>query len=51
MVKTYWDVLIVGAGPAGSVAARFLAQAGLDVTVVDRKRFPRHSAPHSPASV
>ena len=35
------DVLIVGGGPAGSSCARRLAQAGLDVVVVDRARFPR----------
>src|SRR4051794_33750604 len=35
------DVLIVGAGPAGSVAATVLARAGASVLVVDRARFPR----------
>jgi len=35
------DVLIVGAGPAGSTCAWKLAQAGLDVLVVDGKTFPR----------
>lgn len=35
-------VLIVGAGPAGSVAAAILAREGLRVTVVERERFPRH---------
>jgi flavin-dependent dehydrogenase len=35
------DVLIVGAGPAGSVAAALLARAGLRVRVVDRAVFPR----------
>jgi menaquinone-9 beta-reductase len=35
------DVLIVGGGPAGSACARALRQAGLDVLVVDRARFPR----------
>lgn len=41
MTEMHCDVLIIGAGPAGSVAARFLAQAGLDVIIVDKKRFPR----------
>jgi geranylgeranyl reductase family protein len=35
------DVLVVGAGPAGSTAARVLATAGRDVTVIDRAAFPR----------
>ena len=35
------DVLVVGAGPAGSVAALVLARAGVDVRLVDRSRFPR----------
>lgn len=35
------DVLIVGAGPAGSACAQALARAGIDVRVVDRQAFPR----------
>jgi flavin-dependent dehydrogenase len=35
------NVLIVGAGPAGSIAAAILARAGLRVTMLDRARFPR----------
>jgi menaquinone-9 beta-reductase len=35
------DVAVVGAGPAGTAAAIRLARAGVDVTVVDRARFPR----------
>ena len=35
------DVLIVGAGPAGSAAARVLAEAGSLVTIVDKAVFPR----------
>ena len=36
-----YDALIVGAGPAGSVAARLLAQAGWQVALVERAPFPR----------
>jgi flavin-dependent dehydrogenase len=35
------DVVIVGAGPAGSIAALVLARAGARVRLVDRARFPR----------
>jgi len=35
------DVLVVGAGPAGSSAAATLARAGLDVVLVDQHAFPR----------
>jgi geranylgeranyl reductase family protein len=35
------DVVVVGAGPAGSTAAADLARAGRDVLLVDRARFPR----------
>jgi geranylgeranyl reductase family protein len=35
------DVLIVGGGPAGSSCARPLRQAGLDVVILDKARFPR----------
>lgn len=35
------DVLIVGGGPAGSTCASALRQAGADVVVIDRARFPR----------
>ena len=35
------DVLIVGAGPAGAVAATILARAGARVRLLDRAIFPR----------
>lgn len=35
------DVLVIGAGPAGSAAAIMLARAGLDVVLVDQHSFPR----------
>ena len=35
------DVLVVGAGPAGSSAAAWAARAGLDVLLVDAASFPR----------
>ncbi|MFT3663656.1 NAD(P)/FAD-dependent oxidoreductase [Piscinibacter sp.] len=35
------DVLVAGAGPAGSAAATLLARGGLDVVLVDQHAFPR----------
>lgn len=35
------DVIVVGAGPAGSLAALALARAGVRVRLFDRERFPR----------
>ena len=35
------DVLVVGAGPAGSATAIHLARAGANVLLVDKARFPR----------
>ncbi len=36
-----FDVLVVGAGPAGSACAQLLAQAGQRVALVDKHAFPR----------
>lgn len=36
-----WDVLVVGAGPAGSLAARQLALDGASVLLVEKAAFPR----------
>ncbi|HYA45369.1 MAG TPA: geranylgeranyl reductase family protein, partial [Acidimicrobiales bacterium] len=38
------EVLVVGAGPAGASCAYWLAKAGRDVVVVERKAFPRGKA-------
>ena len=40
-MRTNWDVIVVGAGPAGSATARLLARAAMRVLLVDRARFPR----------
>ncbi len=36
-----WDVIVVGAGPAGSLTARELARHGAEVLLVDKAHFPR----------
>ncbi|MBI3466744.1 MAG: FAD-dependent monooxygenase, partial [Planctomycetes bacterium] len=41
LARESWDVLVVGAGPAGALAARQLALHGDRVLLVDRKTFPR----------
>ena len=37
-----YDVLVIGAGPAGSAAAAVLAERGRRVLVLERERFPRY---------
>ncbi len=39
MLKT--DVLVIGAGPAGSISAAMIRRAGFDVVCVEREKFPR----------
>ena len=36
-----YDAIVVGAGPAGSTAARELAKLGCDVLLIDKMKFPR----------
>ncbi|MFC2142865.1 NAD(P)/FAD-dependent oxidoreductase [Candidatus Aenigmatarchaeota archaeon] len=36
-----YDVIILGGGPAGTIAAMYLAKAGKNVVLVDKKTFPR----------
>jgi len=38
---TAWDVAVIGAGPAGALAARQLALRGLRTLLIDRSTFPR----------
>lgn len=37
-----WDVVVVGAGPAGAIAARESARLGLKTLLADRAKFPRY---------
>jgi geranylgeranyl reductase family protein len=36
-----YDVIVVGAGPSGSTAAKILAEKGIKVLLVDKNKFPR----------
>ena len=40
-VSRIWDVIVIGAGPAGAFVAARLATVGLAVLLVERKTFPR----------
>ena len=42
--RQHWDVIVVGAGPAGCAAAYDLASAGQSVLLVDKRCFPRAKA-------
>ena len=39
--REIWDAIVIGAGPAGTLAARQLALEGLHVLLVEKKHFPR----------
>jgi len=39
--RTVWDAVVIGAGPAGAMAARQLALRGVRVVLIERKPFPR----------
>jgi len=40
-LKDHYDVAIIGGGPAGSMAAIYLSRFGLDVCLIEKKKFPR----------
>ena len=41
-MAVHYDAIVVGAGPAGSTAAAYLARNGHRVLLLERMRFPRH---------
>ncbi len=41
MIKNKYDIIITGAGPAGSACALALKDSGLKVALIDRSSFPR----------
>ena len=41
-MRNNFDILVVGAGPAGSTAAKLAVEAGYRTLLADKARFPRH---------
>lgn len=41
-LKTNYDAIVVGGGPAGSTAGALLAEKGRDVLIVEKEKFPRY---------
>jgi len=37
-----YDIIVIGAGPTGSTAAKVLAEKGLRVLLVERCKLPRY---------
>jgi len=42
-MKDFHNVVIIGAGPAGSIAAALLKRSGIDALVLEKQQFPRFS--------
>ena len=40
-METVYDIVVVGAGPAGTTAAYLLARNGFQVLLLDKATFPR----------
>lgn len=39
-----YDIIIIGSGPSGSTAAKFLAEAGYSVLILERMKLPRYKS-------
>jgi len=42
MAEKQWDAIVIGAGPAGTSAARTLVAAGMNCLLIEKKKLPRH---------
>ncbi len=47
MKKNKYDVVVIGGGPAGSVASSLLSKAGIDVLLLEKEKFPRYKVGES----
>jgi len=47
VIKNTYDVVVIGAGPSGTVAASLLANNGLSVLILEKQYFPRFSISES----
>ncbi len=43
MTEQTTDILIIGGGPAGSTTALYLSKLGFDITIIEKKKFPRET--------
>ena len=43
MINLETEILIIGGGPAGSTTALYLSQLGYDITLIEKKSFPRET--------
>jgi FADH2 O2-dependent halogenase len=40
-IKKFYDVIIIGGGPAGSTLGSYLAKSGIDCVIFEKEQFPR----------